>query len=34
MEKIVESRLPEDELAALHASAAVLKQATDQLAAE
>jgi len=34
VEKIVESRLPEDELAALHASAAVLKQATDQLAAE
>lgn len=34
IEKIVESRLPDNELAALHASAAALRQATGQLVAE
>jgi L-lactate dehydrogenase len=34
VEKIVVSRLPDNELAALQASAAALKQAIDQLAAE
>jgi L-lactate dehydrogenase len=34
VEKIVESSLPENELAALRSSATALKQAIDQLTAE